>query len=163
MKLTSKVGNTDVLFTNLGETSPTSSSHIHQIRSKIASPPRRSSKHNQQKQLQPNLDERLRQYSAYELNRVKPKKSSSSKGQSQSGDSCCGEDSSGEFVNPQKWLISTFAFHKSTWYRYLLPESGYRLIFTLTSHRIVFLTRPINSKLQPIEWFVSQFHGPNRL
>ena len=91
-----------VLFTNSGETSPTSSSHIHQIRSKIASPPRRSSKHNQQKQLQPNLDERLRQYSAYELNRVKPKKSSSSKGQSQSGDSCCGEDSSGEFCTKKR-------------------------------------------------------------
>ena len=110
MKLTSKVGNTDVLFTNLGETSPTSSSHIHQIRSKIASPPRRSSKHNQQKQLQPNLDERLRQYSAYELNRVKPKKSSSSKGQSQSGDSCCGEDSSGEYFNPPKMANFYFCF-----------------------------------------------------
>ena len=97
MKLT-ELATLIVLFTNLGETSPTSSSHIHQIRSsKIESPQRRSSKH-QQKQLQqqPNLDERLRQYSSYELNRVKPKKSSSSKGQSQSGDSYCDEDSSGE-------------------------------------------------------------------
>ena len=59
----------------------------------------------QQHQQQPNLDERLRQYSAYELNR-RPKTTSKTAGkgskQSQSGDSelsCCGEDidSSGSF------------------------------------------------------------------
>ena len=59
----------------------------------------------QHHQQQPNLDERLRQYSAYELNR-RPKTTSKTAGkgskQSQSGDSelsCCGEDidSSGSF------------------------------------------------------------------
>ena len=83
-------------------TGPTTQSIIH------PNPHQQQHQHLHHHQQQPNLDERLRQYSAYELNR-RPKTSktggggcggSSSKQSHSGGDSelsCCGEDSSGSF------------------------------------------------------------------